>query len=115
MKSIRRDGGTTKAPLVAVRSRPIELVSRRFAPRPFDGRVGRITLNSSSGCRYAAAVSPARFRLPAAEVLCVLPELWDSKSGYGSDLQQMRVLHEERRSEVQGNDVDDESGRARAC
>lgn len=46
-----------------------------------------------------------------AEVLCVLSELWHSKSGKRSDLHQVRVLDEERRTEVQGNDVDDESER----
>jgi hypothetical protein len=63
-------------------------------------------------------VPPWLFGLPSpllgiasAEVLCVLSELWDSKSGNRSDLHEVRVLDEEQCSEVQGDDADDEPGR----
>ena len=52
-----------------------------------------------------------RIRHRSAEVLCVLSELWDSKSGNRSDLHEVRVLDEERGAEIQGNDADDEPER----
>jgi hypothetical protein len=63
------------------------------------------------GCPACVAWCVWRSLVRSAEVVCVLSELWDSKSGNRSDLHEVRVLDEERRTEVQRDDVDDEPAR----
>src|SRR5262245_51274374 len=79
---------------------------------PVRGRfAGRLTLNSALAYRYAPGSIEPSFRAGGS---LVLSELWNSKSRERPDLQQVRVRHEERRAEVQGDDAHDEPERGGA-